>query len=105
MDQVLRALAASADETMQFGRIRTDENPALASYYGVTVIPMFVLINAAGNIVARIEGGEGNVALVTQAVQRLMHSPVLSRYRRRIIHAPQHASPAAKKCSPTGGIT
>jgi Grx4 family monothiol glutaredoxin len=72
MDLVLRALAAasSTDESMQFGRVQAEDYPSLTEKYGVTMVPTFILLNAAGKVVERIEGGE-DVSLVTVAVQRL----------------------------------
>ena len=69
MDQVLQALAASLSD-LQFGRVQAEEQEELAQKYQVTVVPTFVLLDAAGNVVERIEGGE-DVGIVTQAVQRL----------------------------------
>jgi thioredoxin-like negative regulator of GroEL len=77
MDLVLRALAAassSAGESMQYGRVQAEDNPSLSETYGVTMVPTFILLNAAGKVVERIEGGE-DVSLVTVAVQRLTQAP------------------------------
>ena len=77
MDLVLRALAAassSAGESMQFGRVQAEDNPSLSETYGVTMVPTFILLNVAGKVVERIEGGE-DVSLVTVAVQRLTQAP------------------------------
>jgi Grx4 family monothiol glutaredoxin len=76
MDLVLRALAAAseADESMQFGRVQAEDYPSLTEKYGVTMVPTFILLNAAGKVVERIEGGE-DVSLVTVAVQRLTQAP------------------------------
>jgi Grx4 family monothiol glutaredoxin len=84
MDQVLRALAASSstsvsqpappgknDAPICFGRVQAEEVPSLTEKYQVTVVPTFVLIDATGTVVERIEGGEDDVSQVTTAVQRL----------------------------------
>jgi Grx4 family monothiol glutaredoxin len=76
MDLVLRALAASSNvNEMQFGRVQAEDYPGLTDKYGVTLVPTFILLNAAGNVVERIEGGE-DVSQVTVAVQRLMQAPI-----------------------------
>jgi len=69
MDQVLRALAASTD-SVRFGRVQAEEVPALTEKYKVTVVPTFVLLDATGKVVQRIEGGE-DVSQVTQATTKL----------------------------------
>ena len=69
MDQVLKALAASTD-SIRFGRVQAEEVPALTEKYGVAVVPTFVLLDATGKVVQRIEGGE-DVSQVTQAVTKL----------------------------------
>jgi Grx4 family monothiol glutaredoxin len=74
MDQVLKALASSASGDVVFGRVQAEEHPEVSGKYQVTVVPTFVLLNAAGAVVERIEGGE-DVAQVTQAVQRLLQAP------------------------------
>ena len=75
MDQVLRALAASAsDDKVLFGRVQAEDCPAVAEKYNVTAVPTFVLLNASGAVVEVLQGSE-DVAQVTQAVQRLMQAP------------------------------
>jgi Grx4 family monothiol glutaredoxin len=74
MDQVLKALASSASSDVVFGRVQAEDYPEVSGKYQVTVVPTFVLLNAAGAVVERIEGGE-DVAQVTQAVQRLLQAP------------------------------
>jgi Grx4 family monothiol glutaredoxin len=71
MDQVLRALASSTSETVRFGRIQAEELPDVSDRYGVSVVPTFILLNEAGVVVERIDGGD-DVSQVTQAVQRLV---------------------------------
>lgn len=75
MGQVLTALAAShaANETVVFGRVEAEAVQSLTEKYGVTAVPTFVLLDAGGAVVARLEGDE-DVPGVTQAVQQLMQS-------------------------------
>ena len=82
MDQVLRALAATSPDGVLFGRVQAEECPDLVQKYNVTLVPTFVLLNADGHVVEKLEGGE-DVAQVTQSVQRLLqatnstsHAPV-----------------------------
>jgi Grx4 family monothiol glutaredoxin len=77
MDLVLGAMAGSAtpEHKMQFGRVQAEDCPALTETYSVTAVPTFVLLNAAGTTLDKIEGGE-DVAAVTVAVQRLMQAPI-----------------------------
>lgn len=73
MDQVLRALASTASTGVLFGRVQAEECPALVQKYNVSLVPTFVLLNTAGQVVEKIEGGE-DVAKVTQSVQRLLQA-------------------------------
>ena len=87
MHQVLGALATTTittttssddddddDNAILFGCVQAEECTAIAQHFNVTVVPTFVLLNAAGVVVNRIEGGD-NVPAVTQAVQQLMQAP------------------------------
>ena len=75
MGAVLVALAAtySQDDTVVFGRVEAEADQALTEQYGVTAVPTFVLLDASGGVVARLEGDE-DVPAVTQAVQNLLQS-------------------------------
>jgi Grx4 family monothiol glutaredoxin len=76
----LKALASSSSQgsnDVLFGRVHAEEVTSLTEKYGVTAVPTFVLLDAAGNMVNRIEGDE-DVAAVTQAVQNLMAAPATS---------------------------
>lgn len=73
MDQILRALASTASKDVLFGRVHAEEYPALVQKYNVTLVPTFVLLNTAGEVVEKIEGGE-DVAHVTQSVQKLLQA-------------------------------
>lgn len=75
MGAVLMALAATyaQDDTVVFGRVEAEADQALTEQYGVTAVPTFVLLDAAGGVVARLEGDE-DVPAVTQAVQNLLQS-------------------------------
>ena len=73
MGQVLMALAASnaSNDSVAFARVEAEAVQSLTELYGVTAVPTFVLLDAAGTVVARLEGDE-DVPAVTQAVQNLM---------------------------------
>ena len=76
MGQVLTALASTtASDDIVFGRVEAEQVPALTEKYGVTAVPTFVLLDAAGTVLARLEGDE-DVAAVTQGVQNLIQSTV-----------------------------
>jgi len=78
MGVVLSALAASNSansDTVIFGRVQAEAVQSLTEKYGVTAVPTFVLLDAAGNVVARIEGdSQDQVPTVTKAVQNLIQS-------------------------------
>lgn len=73
LDAVLEALLESTPSTVvTFGRVHVEQATALTKQFHVKVVPTFVLINEHGQIVETVEGD--NVAVLTQAVQRLVHS-------------------------------
>ncbi|CAB9502018.1 Glutaredoxin 3 [Seminavis robusta] len=75
MGQVLKALASSSasDSSIIFGRVEAEQVQELTDKYGVTAVPTFVLLDAGGGVMARLEGDE-DVAGVTQAVQNLIQA-------------------------------
>ena len=78
MGQVLIALAKSTpSDDIVFGRVEAERVQSLTDKYNVTAVPTFVLLDAAGTVVARLEGDE-DVAGVTQAVQRLIQATAIA---------------------------
>ena len=62
MEPLFQELAGSYSGRVVFARVNVDENPAIASRYGVRAIPTFVVIKE-GSEVKRIVGAVGKEPL------------------------------------------
>jgi len=102
MGQVLLALASSCtklDETeICFGRVEAEAVPSLTDKYGVTAVPTVVLVDAAGGVVALLEG-DADVAGVTQAVKELIDATF------SMSEAAVHTTPHTKALTPQERLT
>ena len=70
-DAVLQALAASSSESLVIGRVQAEDAAAVTQHYQIQAVPTFLLINAAGTVVERLEGSQ-DLSRVTRAVQALV---------------------------------
>jgi len=75
MTDLLQALDLTVSSSgVQLARVQAEEVPSVSTQYKVTVVPTFVLLNEAGDIVERMEGIE-DASEVTRAVMRLQVAP------------------------------
>eukprot|EP00566_Odontella_aurita_P015430 CAMPEP_0113566400 /NCGR_PEP_ID=MMETSP0015_2-20120614/22700_1 /TAXON_ID=2838 /ORGANISM="Odontella" /LENGTH=345 /DNA_ID=CAMNT_0000468681 /DNA_START=79 /DNA_END=1116 /DNA_ORIENTATION=- /assembly_acc=CAM_ASM_000160 len=70
IDAVFGSLASAASAEVDFYRIEAESQPQLSLKYGVTIVPTFILLDASGSVVDRVDGGD-DVPLLTQAVSGL----------------------------------
>jgi Grx4 family monothiol glutaredoxin len=75
-DLLLQALAPAAGD-VDFARVHAEDSVAVTKRFAVTAVPTFVLIDAAGQVIERIEGSQ-DPSRVTRAVQSLMALPASS---------------------------
>ena len=62
MEPIFKELSASFSGRVVFARLNVDEDPAIASRYGVRAIPTFVVFKDGGQV-KRIVGAVGKEAL------------------------------------------
>jgi len=70
IDRVFRTLSSAASGEIKFFRVEAEAVPDLSLKYAITIVPTFILLDASGAIVDRVDGGD-DVPRLTQAVSTL----------------------------------